>query len=175
MPPPSRHRRSTAAYRFFDHLLGAFALHGNFHLHIAAKGDLEVDFHHTIEDIGLVLGEAIGDLYATLPRMTRFGTAVIPMDDALAEAVVDLCNRPYLVYRPILPQPRILNFDTALIREFFTALSGRGRITLHLIIRHAQNSHHAVEALFKAFGIALWRACQPHPTHGAAVSTKGTL
>lgn len=159
---------------FLDHLLGAWALHGNFLLMVKATGDLEVDYHHTVEDIGLVLGDAIAELYGGVSRMTRFGHALIPMDDALAEVTLDLCNRPYCVYHPILPQQYILDFDTALIKEFFTALVARARITLHLSIRHAENSHHAIEALFKAFGIALWRACQPHPTR-AAVSTKGAL
>lgn len=162
---------------FFDHLLGAFAFHGNLYLNLQARGDLAVDYHHTVEDIGLVLGDAIAELYGGRPQMARFGHAVVPMDDALAEVTLDLCNRPYCVYRPILPQQYILDFDTALIKEFFMALSGRAHATLHLTIRYAENSHHAIEALFKAFGIALWRACQPHPAaqQRGAVSTKGTL
>lgn len=160
---------------FFDHLLGAFALHGNIYLKLKARGDLMVDYHHTVEDIGLILGDSIAELYGNLPQMMRFGHAVVPMDDSLAEVTLDLCNRPYCVYQPILPQQYILDFDTSLIKEFFTALSGRARITLHLSIRHAENSHHAIEALFKAFGMSFWRACQPRAAKDNDISTKGGL
>jgi len=160
---------------FFDHLLGAFALHGNFCLMLEAEGDLEVDFHHTVEDVGLALGDAISDFYQQLPSMARFGHAVVPMDDALAEVTLDLCNRPYCVYSAHFPQSSILDFDTALVKEFCIALSGRAKMTAHFSLRYADNSHHAVEALFKACGIALRRASLKPADGISHLSTKGTL
>ena len=159
---------------FLDHMLTTFALYAGVTLTLKAHGDLAVDQHHTVEDIGLVLGEALLKLYNSKSERARFGHAVIPMDDSLAEVALDVCNRPCVVYRPCLPQQWIGNFPTALVKEFFNALTSRARWTVHLIIRYAENSHHAVEALFKAWGVAYARASAITARAGV-FSTKGTL
>ena len=159
---------------FLDHMLQTFALYANVHLDLSAQGDLAVDHHHTVEDIGLVLGEALLQLYNSEKARARFGYALIPMDDSLAEVVLDVCNRPYLVYRPIFPQSYVGNFPTALLKEFFQALTSRAHWTLHVTIRYADNSHHAAEALFKAWGRAYLMASARVP-HSGVLSTKGTL
>lgn len=165
----------TCGIPFFEHMLHSFALHGNFHLEISARGDLAIDYHHTVEDIGIVLGSVIADLQKSMTNFTRFGYALIPMDDSLSEVAIDLCNRPYVVYKPIFPQQTIRDFDTALLKEFFEAVALRAKINLHLIVRHAQNSHHAAESLFKAFGKALAMAFSPSKTTPKVPSTKGIL
>ena len=159
---------------FLDHMLTTFALYANIAIELRAKGDLAVDQHHTVEDIGLVLGEALLALYNTKKNRGRFGYAAIPMDDSLAEAALDVCNRPYLVYRPLFPQSHVGTFPTVLLKEFFNALTMRARWTLHLTIRYAENSHHAIEALFKAWGRAYAMASNVMP-RGEVLSTKGTL
>ncbi len=164
----------TSEIPFLDHMLTTFALYANLAIELRATGDLAVDQHHTIEDIGLVLGEALLTLYNAEKNRGRFGYAVIPMDDSLAEVALDVCNRPYLVYRPLFPQSQVGSFPTALLKEFFNALTMRARWTLHLIIRYAENSHHAIEALFKAWGRAYAMASRVAP-HGGVLSTKGTL
>ena len=157
-------------------MLNAFACHGNWNLQVTAQGDLEIDAHHSIEDIGLVLGEAIAKIHAAHPRWCRFGNAIIPMDDSLASAVIDMSNRPYLVYRAEFPQQLIGTLDTCLLREFFYALVSRAQINAHLLLHYSENSHHGAEALFKAFGISLSQALTPRaPGTGGAPSTKGTL
>jgi imidazoleglycerol-phosphate dehydratase len=159
---------------FFDHMLHAMAFHGGFTLHVGAKGDLEVDAHHTVEDVGLVLGDAFRQLSAQERPRARYGFAVIPMDDALSEAAVDASGRPYLVYHAELPQPWIGSFDVSLVREFLQGLAVRAGINLHARCRYGENSHHMIEALFKALGKAL--AAAYAPTDETSVrSTKGTL
>lgn len=166
---------------FLNHLLEALAFHGGFSLSVRAKGDLEVDPHHLVEDTGLALGEALAGVLEASPALERFGHAVICMDDALSEASVDVCGRPFLVYRGQFPQPRAGDFDLALIREFLGALAGRARINLHAELRYGTNSHHMAEALFKALGKALRQAYSRAGSQGllekspSAMSAKGTI
>ena len=156
---------------FFDHLLTSMAFHGGFGLSVKARGDVEVDAHHLVEDTGLVIGNALADILQRCQPVARFGHAVIPMDEALAEVAVDVCGRPTLGYRPRFPQARAGSFDLWLLREFFLALSNQARVSIHVDTRGAENSHHAAEAVFKALGKALAQAYGP----GRAMSTKGGL
>jgi imidazoleglycerol-phosphate dehydratase len=156
---------------FFDHLLTSMAFHGGFGMTVTAHGDVEVDAHHLVEDTGLVLGTALADILQRCQPVARFGHAVIPMDEALAEVAVDVCGRPTLGYRPRFPQARAGSFDLWLLREFFLALANQARISIHVDTRGAENSHHAAEAVFKALGKALAQAYGP----GRAMSTKGGL
>jgi imidazoleglycerol-phosphate dehydratase len=156
---------------FFDHLLTAMAFHGGLGLDVVAKGDIEVDPHHLVEDIGLVLGDTLKK--SSKDGMQRYGHAVVPMDDALSEAVIDACGRPYLEYRAAFPQERSGDFDMWLIREFLLALSNRAMINIHALCRYGENSHHMAESLFKALGIAIKAAFTP--TAGGVRSTKGVL
>jgi imidazoleglycerol-phosphate dehydratase len=163
---------------FFEHLLTALAFHGGFSLQIEGTGDLEVDPHHLVEDVGLVLGDAFLTLLAAGP-VKRYGQFCIPMDDALSEAVVDVCKRPYLVYQAAYPQTHCGSFDLSLIREFLQALANRAQINLHALCRYGANSHHMAEALFKAIGKALWlayRPAEPGSQGGTSgMSTKGSI
>jgi imidazoleglycerol-phosphate dehydratase len=154
---------------FFDHLLTSMAFHGGFGLSVAARGDVEVDAHHLVEVTGLVLCNALSDILQRCQPVARFGHAVIPMDETLAEVAVDVCGRPTLGYRPRFPQARAGSFDLWLLREFFLALANQARISIHVDTRGAENSHHAAEAIFKALGRALAQAYGP----GRAMSTKG--
>lgn len=159
---------------FFEHMLHAMAFHGGFALSITGTGDLDVDPHHLVEDIGIVFGQALSQALGT-DALSRYGHAVIPMDDALAEATIDLCKRPYLVLQAEWPQERSGNFDMFLLREFFQAFANNGALNLHLTCRYGHNSHHMAEALFKALGRALWQASRPRPQHMGVASTKGLL
>jgi imidazoleglycerol-phosphate dehydratase len=156
---------------FLDHLLTSMAFHGGFALSVTARGDVEVDAHHLVEDTGLVIGNAFADILLRCQPVARFGHAVIPMDEALAEVAVDVCGRPTLGYRPRFPQARAGSFDLWLLREFFVAFANQARISIHVDTRGAENSHHAAEAVFKALGKALAQAYGP----GRAMSTKGGL
>jgi len=160
---------------FFDHMLTAMAFHGGFGLQITARGDTNVDYHHLVEDSGLVLGEAFHLLLEKTAAVTRFGHAIIPMDDALAEAVIDVAERPYLVYHAQFPQEYAGDFPIALLKEFFFAFTQKARVNLHLICRYGDNSHHMAEALFKAFGKSLAKAYAPASTKREDMSTKGVL
>jgi len=157
---------------FFDHLLTAMAFHGRLGLTVRARGDIEVDEHHLVEDVGIALGEALSRLLEQGP-VERFGHAVAPMDEALAEVAVDVCGRPTLVFSGDFPQARVGTFEAALVREFLAGLAARARIALHALLRSGLNSHHLAEALFKALGLALRRAYAPAAAGG--MSTKGTL
>ncbi|MDR1626109.1 MAG: imidazoleglycerol-phosphate dehydratase [Spirochaetia bacterium] len=160
---------------FFDHMLTAMAFHGGFALSIKARGDIAVDYHHLVEDTGLVLGDAFHRLLEQNGAVGRFGHAVIPMDDALAEAVIDAAERPCLVYQARFPQESCGNFPVALFKEFFSAFVQRSRINAHLLCRYGDNSHHMAEALFKAFGKALSAAYAPRGGNREDMSTKGAL
>jgi len=160
---------------FFDHLLTSFAFHGGFDLTLEATGDLMVDPHHTVEDVGLVLGDGFHRLFETSGQVARYGYSTIPMDDALCEAIVDVCERPYLIYRVEYPEPLAGAFPVSLLKEFFYAFCHRARINLHLLARYGENSHHMAESLFKAFGRALAQAYQPVGGFKEGMSTKGTL
>ncbi|GAC1450969.1 MAG: hypothetical protein PVSMB4_10380 [Ktedonobacterales bacterium] len=162
---------------FLDHMLTALARHGHFDLEIAATGDTAVDDHHTVEDVGLVLGQVLLLALGERRGIARFGSAYVPMDDALARAVVDLSGRPYLAYErgPVALAARVGTFDTDLAEEFWRALTNEARLTLHLDLVRARNAHHALEALFKAGGLALRGATRVTDPAGSVPSTKGVL
>lgn len=160
---------------FFEHLLHAMAFHGGFGLEIDARGDIDVDPHHLVEDCGLVLGDAFHRVRDDAGPVRRYGSSIIPMDDALSEAVVDVCNRPYLVYRAKYPQENAGDFQLALLREFFLGLSNRAQVNLHLRCRYGENGHHMAESLFKATGRALAQAYAPADSPDTEMSTKGVL
>lgn len=157
---------------FFDHMLTGMLFHGGFQASVAASGDTEVDDHHTVEDVGIVLGQALATWQESNGPLARFGHAVVPMDDALGEAVIDACGRPYLVFSADFPQTHAGTFDLALVREFFQGLANHARINVHLIGRYGLNGHHLAEALFKAAGRAL---AQAYAGSDAVRSTKGSL
>lgn len=161
---------------FLDHMLDAFARHGDFDLTVQCKGDLEVDAHHTVEDVGLVLGQAIYEALGDKKGICRYGLAVIPMDEALVQAALDISGRSYLGYEVTLPAEQLGNFETELGKEFFLAVVREAHITLHIDQLHGENSHHILEAAFKAFARALREACSIDPKHiDDLPSTKGML
>ena len=161
---------------FLDHMLTALARHALFDLAVAAKGDLHVDFHHTTEDVGIVLGRALAQALGDKRGIARFGHAVVPMDDALAEAAVDLSGRPFLAWSVGFRQPKIGEMDTELFEEFFRAFAFNAALNLHLTARAGSNAHHVAEACFKATARALRMAVALDPRVGDAVpSTKGAL
>ena len=143
---------------FFDHMLSGFARHGFFDLSLSCKGDLDVDCHHTIEDCGIVLGQAIAKALGDKEGIRRFGSSLLPMDEALVRCVIDLSGRPYLVFNEEFSNDRVGDFDTEMVREFFYAISYSSMMTLHIDELHGENSHHLIEASFKAFGKALHEA-----------------
>ncbi len=158
-----------------DHLLNALARHGRFDLEITAKGDTEIDDHHTVEDIGIVLGQALSRALGDKRGIARFGAAHAPMDEALARAVVDISGRPFLVYEAPGLAPWVGRFDTALAEEFWRAFVNNAAITLHLDLLRGKNAHHALEALFKSAGLALHAAARVVQQGGAVPSTKEVL
>jgi imidazoleglycerol-phosphate dehydratase len=161
---------------FLDHMLTALARHALFDLRLLAKGDLDVDFHHTTEDVGIVLGRAIAEALGEKRGIRRFGAALVPMDEALVEAVVDLSGRPFLAWTVDFERPKIGAMDTELFEEFFRALAFNAQVTLHLTCRAGRNAHHIAEACFKATARALREAVEADPRLGDAVpSTKGSL
>ncbi|KPJ77719.1 MAG: imidazoleglycerol-phosphate dehydratase [Deltaproteobacteria bacterium SG8_13] len=160
---------------FFDHMLTLFTVHGFFNLTLSAKGDLQVDFHHTVEDIGLVLGDAFGKALGDRAGIVRFGHAVTPMDDALAAVTVDLSNRPYLVFNAGLTSGTGKHFDAALTKEFFRAFTTRCGLNLHINVSYGENEHHVLEAIFKATGRAISRAASVDSRIRGVRSTKGSL
>jgi imidazoleglycerol-phosphate dehydratase len=160
---------------FFDHMLAQFARHGYFDLKIKAVGDLEVDFHHTVEDVGLALGDAFLKALGDKKSITRFGEAFVPFDETLAFASVDLSGRPYLVYNVSVPKTKVGEFDIELGEEFFKSFSNTLLCNLHIELRYGDNLHHVIEAVFKAVGRALDKASQIDPRSGDVPSTKGKL
>jgi imidazoleglycerol-phosphate dehydratase len=159
---------------FLDHMLELFTYHGRFDLELRLKGDLAVDFHHSVEDAGLVLGECLQQALGDKSGIHRFGAAYVPLDEALSRVVVDICGRPYLSYRVRFRTERIGEFPTELFEDFFRAVSDRARVTMHLDLLHGRNSHHIAETLFKALGRAL-RDASRTTAPGLVPSTKGTL
>ncbi len=159
---------------FFDHMLTAFSVHGGFGLTIKTVGDWEVDCHHTIEDTGIVLGQAFLRALGSREGILRYGHAFIPMDEALAFAAVDISGRPFLRFQGAFPQERVGDFDTCMTEEFFRAFAVNAGITLHLDCQYGSNSHHMIEALFKAAAHAL-RDAVSLSGNGAALSSKGVL
>ena len=160
---------------FFDHMLDGFARHGLFDLDVKVKGDIEVDSHHTIEDVGIVLGKAIADALGDKAGIKRYGYFILPMDETLALCAVDLSGRPYLKYQADFTVPRLGTMDTEMVREFFYAVSYSAAMNLHVKIMEDGNNHHMAEALFKAFGKALDMAVSMEPRITEVWSTKGTL
>ncbi len=160
---------------FLDHMLTLFAVHGFFDLTIEARGDLEIDAHHTVEDIGITLGEALAQAVGERKSIRRYGEAHVPMDEACARVVLDLSNRPYLLYEVPPMGARVGDFETELMPEFLRALSQRGGITLHVHVLYGSNTHHMIEAVFKALGRALDQATQLDPRRGGVPSSKGVL
>lgn len=160
---------------FMDHMLELFALHGRFDLIIEGKGDLEVDPHHTVEDLGLTLGEALLEAVGDKHGLRRFGQASVPMEETLAECVLDFCGRPHLVFRADLPRTKLGQFDTELVEDFFRAVSMKAGITAHFNVPYGRNAHHIVEALFKSFARALAQSVSIDPRLTGVLSTKGSL
>lgn len=161
---------------FFDHMLDQLSRHALIDMHVRAEGDLHVDDHHTVEDTGIALGQALTQALGDKRGIRRYGACLLPMDDALVRAALDLSGRPFLVWNLDLPSPKIGTFDTELVREFFQALSTHGGITLHVDALHGLNSHHITEAAFKAVARALREAVESDPRKGDEIpSTKGAL
>jgi imidazoleglycerol-phosphate dehydratase len=160
---------------FFDHMLVLLAVHGFFDLAIKAKGDLEVDFHHTVEDVGLVLGEAFDQALGNRRGIKRFGHAVTPMDDALTAVTVDLSKRPYLAYHVPAFNPSGSSFTVSLAKEFFRAFATRGGLNLHINVSYGENEHHIIESMFKALGRALDQATLMDERIKDVRSSKGTF
>jgi imidazoleglycerol-phosphate dehydratase len=161
---------------FFDHMLDQLARHSMIDMEISAKGDLHIDDHHTVEDTGIALGQALTKAVGDKRGIRRYGSCLLPMDDAQVRCALDLSARPFLIWNADLPTAKIGTFDTELVREFFQALSTHGGITLHIDALHGINSHHIAEATFKSVARALREAVEPDPrSAGALPSTKGAL
>jgi len=160
---------------FFDHMLNSFSRHGFFNLKLNAAGDLHVDSHHTVEDTGIVLGQAIKAALGDKKGIKRYGSSLLPMDDALVLCAIDLSGRPYLVYDVTLTTNRVGYMDTELVKEFFYAVSYSSGMNLHLKMLHGANNHHIIEAAFKAFAKALDEASGYDNRISDVLSTKGTV
>lgn len=160
---------------FFDHMLDQLARHSLIDIKVAAKGDLHIDDHHTVEDVGIALGQALARAVGDKKGIRRYGHFVLAMDDAQIECALDLSARPYLICNLDFPTQKIGTFDTELVREFFQALATHGGITLHIDKRHGFNSHHIAEAAFKALAKSLRMAVEKDPRNDALPSTKGAL
>lgn len=160
---------------FFDHMLDGFARHGLFDLAVRCDGDLEVDCHHSIEDVGIALGTALREALGDKAGITRYGSCMLPMDETLALCAVDLGGRPYLVYDAAFAGQSCGGMDTQMAREFFYAVSYAAMMNIHLKVLYGENDHHKLEALFKAFAKALDAATRPDPRIVGVLSTKGTI
>ena len=161
---------------FFDHMLTAVAKHGSFDIAVEARGDLHIDAHHTVEDVGIVLGNAIREALGDKRGIRRFGQALVPMDEALAEAAIDLSGRAHLAWTVSFERENLGDMDTQLFEEFFRAVSGNALMTLHIARRAGTNAHHVAEACFKSFARALRMAVEPDPRNAGSIpSTKGAL
>jgi imidazoleglycerol-phosphate dehydratase len=164
------------AIPFLDHMLSLMSKHGLFDLKIKAKGDIDIDDHHTVEDVGITLGKAVRQALGDMKGITRFGQASVPMDEALAEVRLDISGRPYLVYKVEFPKrSKIKDFDPDLIEDFLQAFVSNGRITLHVQSHYGRNTHHIIEAIFKALGRALRQAVTIDPRVKGVPSTKKVL
>jgi imidazoleglycerol-phosphate dehydratase len=161
---------------FLDHMLSLFSRHGLFDLRLRAKGDTEVDYHHTIEDIGIILGDAIKKALGDKRGIKRYGEASIPMDETLATVSIDISGRPYLIYNVKLPKKvKLKEFDPDLVEDFFRSIVNHSGITLHINLIYGRDTHHILEAVFKAFGRALDQATMIDPRIKGIPSTKGKL
>ena len=160
---------------FFDHMLDLLARHGLLDLNVKAAGDLHVDFHHTVEDVGIVLGQAIEKAVGDKRGIYRYGWAVVPMDDSLAQVAIDLSGRPAFVFNVAFPSPTIGQFPTELVEEFLKSVATAGRMNLHVTVPYGSNSHHISEAIFKALAKAIRQATSIDPRNDDVPSTKGSL
>jgi imidazoleglycerol-phosphate dehydratase len=166
----------TTGMPFFDHMLTSFIRYGFFNLDLRARGDLDVDYHHTVEDAGICLGEAFDRALGAKEGIQRFGHTVMPMDEALVSVTLDICARPYLIYHVTFPGPRIgTSFPSELVQEFFQGFIRRSGLTLHINMHYGTNSHHIAEAIFKGVGRAMGQACALDPRIQGVFSTKGEL
>ncbi|MED4083044.1 imidazoleglycerol-phosphate dehydratase HisB [Halalkalibacterium halodurans] len=165
----------TTGVPFMTHMLDLFTKHGHFNLTIDAKGDTEVDDHHTTEDLGICLGLALKEALADKKGIRRYGSAFVPMDETLAQVVVDLSNRPHLEFRADMPSEKVGTFDTELVHEFLWKLALEARMNLHVIVHYGQNTHHIIEAIFKALARALDEATTIDSRVKGVPSTKGML
>lgn len=160
---------------FLDHMLTLLTAHGSFDLELKAEGDLYVDQHHTVEDIGICLGQAFTKALGKRQSIRRYAQQFIPMDEALASVVIDLSNRPYLVYNVPKLSERVGDFETQLVHEFFRAFTLNGGVTMHINVYYGNNSHHIIEAIFKGWARAMRHACELEPGVESVPSTKGVL
>ena len=160
---------------FLDHMLDLFTRHGLFDMEVEAKGDIDIDFHHTVEDIGIVLGQAFKEALGDKRGIHRYGQATVPMDETLAAVAIDLSGRPYMVYNVRIPKVKIGEFDVELVREFFQAFVNNCGANLHINVMYGENVHHILEACFKAAARALDQATQVDPRIEGVLSTKGKL
>ena len=160
---------------FLDHMLELLARHGRLGLRVEAKGDLETGAHHTTEDVGIVLGQALDEALGDRAGIRRYGQALVPMDESLAECAIDISGRPLCAFDAVLPTTSIAGFDTELAEEFFRAVANNAKLTLHIAVRSGTNAHHMIEASFKAFARALREAVSIDPDEPGVPSTKGTL
>lgn len=165
----------TSGIGFFDHMLISLAKHAGIGLDIKAKGDIDVDCHHTVEDIGIALGNLLYEALGNKEGIKRFGYSQIPMDDALAEAAIDLSGRPYLVFNAQIAEFKLGDFETETVKEFFLALAMNAKINIHINLRYGDNTHHIIESIFKAFAHALKEAIKIEDGKKGILSTKGVL
>ncbi len=165
----------STSVRFFDHMLDQVGRHARIGLSVEARGDLEIDAHHTVEDTGIAFGEALRDALGDKEGIRRYGSALVPMEEALAQVALDISGRALLVYAADLPPERIGQFETGLTEEFLQALCRGAGLNLHVRLLAGRNAHHCVEAIFKALAVALGEAVTPHPRGGGVPSTKGVL
>ncbi|MCU0705619.1 MAG: imidazoleglycerol-phosphate dehydratase HisB [Fimbriiglobus sp.] len=160
---------------FFDHMLTHLARHGLFDLTVTCKGDLHIDAHHTVEDVGICFGKALAEALGNKAGIRRYGDATVPMDETLVTAAVDLSGRPFLVWRADVPTELLGSFSSQLAEEFWRAVSNAGLLTLHVVLHHGKNTHHVVETIFKATARALRAAVEADPRATGVPSTKGVL
>lgn len=160
---------------FFDHMMTLWTRHGFFDLKLEADGDIDVDHHHTVEDIGICLGQAVKEALGDKRGITRYGFNFLPMDETLCRTVIDLSNRPYLVYKVDYPGDKTGEFDVQLVQEFFQAFVNNSGATLHIEVQYGENIHHIIEAIFKSFARSLNQATMIDPAQTGIPSTKGVL
>ena len=167
--------RAATGVGFLDHMLDLLARHGRLGLEVEASGDLETGAHHTVEDVGIVLGQALDEALGDRAGIRRYGSALVPMDESLAECAIDISGRPLCVFNAELPPTSIAGFDSELAEELFRAVANNAKLTLHVSVRYGTNVHHMIEACFKAFARALRVAVSIDPDESGVPSTKGTL
>ena len=165
----------TTGIGFFDHMLQGFTKHGFYDMNVTVNGDLNVDGHHTVEDTGIVLGQAISKALGDKKGIKRYGSMILPMDETLVMCAIDLCGRPYFVMDADFEAPMVGDFDTQLVKEFFYAVSYSAAMNLHIKVLSGSNDHHKIEAIFKAFAKALDEASMIDPRIQGVLSTKGAL